>query len=77
MDDNRKLAEEILNDVFKLFDDVGRLDRQEAIAILAAYGEARYKAGVEAMRDAAHPLMRWPEDHEGLDAVFARLLEAK
>jgi hypothetical protein len=35
---------------------------------------AGWLAGVEVMRKAAHPLMRWPEDHEGLDAVARRLL---
>jgi hypothetical protein len=45
------------------------LDKKNAAAL-----EQAYRRGVEAMRDAAHPLMRWPEDHEGLDAVAARLL---
>ena len=75
MDDNRKLAEEIWRVAIQ---QPGGEDTITYIAAaLSTYGAARYRAGVEAMRDAAHPLMRWPEDHEGLNAVFARLLEAK
>ena len=75
MDDNRKLAEELWRVAQQ---QPGGNDVIDYIAAaLKTYGEACFKAGMKAMRDAAHPLMRWPEDHEGLDAVFARLLEAK
>ena len=72
MDDNRKLAEEVWKKIRPYLDDLHYI-----CETIVAYGEARYKAGMKAMRDAAHPLMRWPEDHEGLNAVFARLLEEK
>ena len=48
MDDNRKLAREVFLALEDSVDSM-RID----IDRIAAYGEARYKAGVEAMRDAA------------------------
>jgi len=48
MDDNRKLAEEVWNKLRPYLDDMHYICKT-----IAAYGEARYKAGVEAMRDAA------------------------
>jgi hypothetical protein len=64
MDDNRALAEEVWKKIRPYLDDMHYI-----CETIAAYGEARYQAGAEAMRDAAHPLMRWPEDHTALDAI--------
>ena len=75
MNDNLELAKRVWADILMI--DICLVLPAEAIPIITTALEARYKAGMKAMRDAAHPLMRWPEDHEGLDAVFARLLEAK
>ena len=85
MDDNRKLAEEVWD---KLWDAMWEAQDEKGdgywvgAPIIAAYGDARYKAGVEAMRNAAFEpfssyeyVGRMTLWHHLQDA--ARLLEAK
>jgi len=67
MDDNRKLAREL----FLAIEDTTE-SMPDDIDRISAYGEARYKAGVEAMRDAVRCEMGCD-----LDALAARLLEEK
>ena len=77
MDDNRRLVVEVWRQIYGVYLGVEvtkvptGLDVQ-AIDYIAAYGEARYKAGVEAMRDAVRCEMGCD-----LDALAARLLEEK
>ena len=68
MDDNRKLAEEVWNKLRPYLDDMHYI-----CETIAAYGEARYKAGMKAMRDAVRREMVGGD----LDALAARLLEEK
>jgi len=80
-DDNRKLAEDVWNKQGEiLFGDTTIADEKNiVIAIIAAYGEARFKAGVEAMRECALACL-WgniPHDVEAIDEEADRLLEAK
>ena len=83
MDDNRELVEEVWFELIKIYQQTnGQKALDDGIAYLFAYGEARYKAGVEAMRNAAFEpfssyeyVGRMTLWHHLQDA--ARLLEAK
>ena len=71
MDDNRKLAEEVWRVAIQ---QPGGEDTITYIAAaLSTYGEARYKAGMKAMRDAVRREMVGSD----LYALAARLLEDK
>jgi len=74
MDDNRELVEEVWFELIKIYQQTnGQKALDDGIAYLFAYGEARYKAGVEAMRDAVRGEMFGYD----LDALAACLLETK